>query len=373
MTLSFDQVSPVGSALRRAPSFAPASSGVEVIVDAVADAEWDGLLAEFEDGSLDQSAAFSRARWGSRDSHLMIVERGRVLAMARVAVVRLPIVGGGLAFMKFGPVWRRADGADAGACRQILAAAVAEYCGRRGLMLTLQPRPSPVEQPEALLNELGFAMRRPMHAPERFFVDLHLSAEEQRRSLGQKWRYNLRKAEQAGVTVDVEDGEEGVALFAAMHREMVARKHASDSDPVDLLPGLARDLPAAQRPLTVIARHDGEPVAGAIVTTFGDTAYYLYGASRDRALAVNAGYALQWWIVNRLAGGPRWYDLGGAPEGSALGQFKAGLVGKSGRTVAQLGERDIWLRPSHRALADTMFRLRNLARSLKNRGRKGRT
>ena len=120
--------------------------------------------------------------------------------------------------------------------------------------------------------------------------------------------------------------------------------------------------------MTVIARHDDEPVAGAIVATFGDTAYYLYGASRDRALKVNAGYALQWWIVNWLTGaGPRWLDLGGAPLGSTLRQFKTGLVGKQGQIVAQLGERDIWQHGSQRIAADALFRLRGLVQAIKDK------
>jgi hypothetical protein len=368
MTLSFDQATPVRTPFRPEVLRTRAGDGPDVVVDTIADATWDALLTEFADGSLEQSAAFSRERWGKgRDSHLLIADRGRVLAMARLAVLRLPVIGG-VAFMKFGPVWRRTEASDGDTCKQVLSAVIDEYCTRRGLMLTVQPRPSPVMQPASILDELGFALRRPMHAPERYFVDLSLPIDEQRQSLGQKWRYNLRKAEQAGVTVGVEEGAEGFALFASMHREMVARKHASETDRVELLPGLAQELAPENRPLTVIARHQGEPVAGAIVTTFGDTAYYLYGASRDRSLAVNAGFALQWWIVTRLSGGPaRWYDLGGAPEGSTLGQFKAGLAGKRGRIVAQLGERDRWVRTSNRIAADSLFQLRGLAQAARKR------
>ena len=169
----------------------------------------------------------------------------------------------------------------------------------------------------------------------------------------------MKKAENVGVTVELAD-ERGFELFAAMHQEMVARKHAADSDPVELLPSLHRHLLPALRPVTVIARHEGEPVAGAIIAIFGDTAYYLYGASRDRALKLNAGYALHWWIVGWLSTSSAiWYDLGGAPVGSMLRQFKSGLTGKQGRIISQIGERDYWVRADQRIAADALFRLRD--------------
>ncbi|MEX0853346.1 MAG: GNAT family N-acetyltransferase [Bauldia sp.] len=343
-----------------------------VNIDAVPDTQWDESLAGFSDCSLEQSAAYSRRRWGSgHDSHLVLRDGERPVAMARVATFQAPVVGRGIAFVKFGPVWRSRTGdADVAVYRRMLAELGAEYCGRRGMLLTIQPRPNPTIQPieEAALGDHGFVLRRPMASPDRFFVDLGLSAEEQRGSLGQKWRYNLKKAESAGVTVDLVEGGTGFEAFARMHREMVARKNAAESDPVGLLPWLHDRLPPELRPAVVIARHDGEPVAGAIVGTFGDTAYYLYGASREGALKVNAGFALHWWIVGWLsAGGARWYDLGGAPESSMLRQFKSGLTGRRGQVLPQLGERDFWARADQRIVADMLFRLRESAQALRRK------
>lgn len=343
----------------------------DALVDTVADDEWDATLSGFDDGSLEQSAAFCRQRWcEGHDSHVMVVRDGRPMAMARVATFRLPLLGGGLAFVKFGPVWRRNGDRDASAYRQVMSALTREYCDRRGLMLTVQPRPSPDSQPmeDAALGDLGFARRRPMASPERYFVNLGLAADEQRKSLGQKWRYNLRKAEEAGLDIADEPAPDSFAIFATMHNEMVARKNAADGDPIDFLPSLFRQLPAGCRPHAIIARHRGRAIAGAIVATFGDTAYYLYGASRNQALGLNAGFGLQWWITRWLSErGARWYDLGGAPEGSTLAQFKRGLVGKAGHAVPQIGECDRWVRGRDRMAADALFRIRTLSQTVRGR------
>ena len=80
-------------------------------------------------------------------------------------------------------------------------------------------------------------------------------------------------------------------------------------------------------------------VAGAFVSCCGDTCYYLYAASNEEGRQVNASYALQWHILNYLRNqGVLWYDLGGAAGSMGLRHFKAGLVGKMGRTVAWPGE-----------------------------------
>jgi hypothetical protein len=76
-----------------------------------------------------------------------------------------------------------------------------------------------------------------------------------------------------------------------------------------------------------------------VVAVCGDTAFYVFGATDDAALALNAGYALQWWIVEWLSTLPvRWYDLGGEALDAGLRQFKKGLVGKARRR--RRGERE---------------------------------
>ena len=119
----------------------------------------------------------------------------------------------------------------------------------------------------------------------------------------------------------------------------VARKKFADRDPVDLIPAMMSELPGRLRPRVFLARHQGEPVAGAVIGVHGDTAYYLFGASNENALALNAGYALHWAIVSGLrTESAQWYDLGGEAGEHGLRQFKKGLVGKRGAVVAVKGE-----------------------------------
>jgi hypothetical protein len=71
---------------------------------------WDGVVSHFADACMEQSAGFAGARWDpSRLSGLLLrnVATGETEAAALAVVIALPMVRAGLAYCKFGPLWRR--------------------------------------------------------------------------------------------------------------------------------------------------------------------------------------------------------------------------------------------------------------------------
>lgn len=334
---------------------------------------WDELAAGFDDISLDQTAAYTDAKWGqARSSHLVLRDGDTVVAGARVLLLKLPFISRGVAFVKYGPVWwRQGRQADPKTYRAVVEALIEEYCQRRRMLLTIQPRAHPeysdVEQ--EMLREIGFFTRENNADPERYLVNLDLDEEAQKKSLSAKWRLNLRKSLATGVEVRLVDLEEGIGEFASLHGQMVARKNAARKDPIELMSGISRRLPNRIAPRLVFAYHDGIPVAGAVIAIHGDTAYFVFGATSDAALATRAGYALQWWIINWLSReGPQWYDLGGACGSSGLRQFKSGLVGQAGRIVQMPHEMQYCCSRSDRIAGNCVFTgaalLRNAADAL---------
>src|SRR3989304_7525011 len=113
-------------------------------IDAVPAAEWDQIAGDFEDLNYDQIACYSAGQWGDPVSHLLL-RRDRIPAAgARVAIITLPRFSRGLAFLRFGPFWRRrGHDADIGMYRAAIGALVQEYCIRPGHFLTVLPRPNP--------------------------------------------------------------------------------------------------------------------------------------------------------------------------------------------------------------------------------------
>lgn len=328
----------IGSTGRAAGTKSLASVGTTVAT--VTHEEWDRQLDRFVDSSFEESALYASGRWGKeRVEAVEIRQAGRLIGgavLVRLAPKRIPL---DVRFLKFGPLWRLAGDAapDARAYRNVLYALVAEFGKRGGAALLILQRPSPTANPveREVMAELGFKPGRVMDDPNRYLVDATLAEPEQLASLEQKWRYNLKQANAAGLEVG-EEGAAGFADFAALHAAMIARKgDGASTDKVDLLPALGEALSPAARPRLMMARKEGRPVAGAIFGLHGDTAYYLFGASSDAALPLKAGYAVQWAILRLLRDtAARWYDLGGEAGEEGLRQFKKGFVGKRGAIVA---------------------------------------
>jgi hypothetical protein len=349
---------------------APIGRSYSVEVDSVADAAWDAIVAGFADINPEQTAAYAANHWKGRDSHLLLSRDGEPVAGARIALVGLPLVGRGLAFLRFGPFWRRhGEDADPQTYRAMAAALIEEYCIGRGYCLTILPRPHPDHHAVECgwLRDLGFAQRRKFEDPERYLVDTALDDDAQMKSLAQKWRYNLRQALAADLDIGLTDDPGEIAEFQRLYVSMMERKHFSSSTPVHLTGELIASLPERLKPRLAVARHGGRIVAGATIGLFGDTAYYMFGATSAEALPLKAGYALHWWVFRWLRGeGLRWYDLGGAAHEPGLRQFKKGLVGKAGRIVVMEGEFDRWTAPLSRLSADVVFGLRHLKRRIRH-------
>lgn len=342
---------------------------LECEVDTVSAAEWDRIVSEFDDLNYDQIACYSAGQWGDRVSHLLLRRHGKAVAGARVAIITLPGFSRGLAFLRFGPFWRRhGEQADPSMYRAAIGALVQEYCIRRGHCLTVIPRPNPefYAQETPVLVDFGFTVRRPFPDPHRYLVDLSLDEETQMRSLDQKWRYNLRQATANDFEIRLCESDEDIRTFQSLHAGMVMRKGFYNADMVHLLPELAAQLPEGSRPRIVLAFHQGRAVVGAAIAILGDTAYYVFGGSDNAALSLKGGYALQWWIVRWLSNqNVRWYDLGGEAGEQGLRQFKKGLVGKRGAVVGMSGEYDYWSQPSARIIGDAIYGLRALQRTIR--------
>lgn len=341
----------------------------ECKVDTVAAPEWDRVASQFDDLSYDQIACYSAGQWGDRTSHLLLRRHGEVVAGARLAIIKLPGIRRGLAFLRFGPFWRRhGQPPDIRIYRAALGALVQEYCFRRGHCLTVIPRPNPefYAQESRVLAEFGFGVRRPCPNTNRYLVDLSLDEETQMRSLDQKWRYNLRRATANDFEIRLGESEDDIRTFQSLHAGMVTRKGFYNADMVHLLPALSAQLPEGARPRIVLAFYQGRAVVGAAIAILGDTAYYVFGGSDDASLSLKGGYALQWWIVRWLSQqNVRWYDLGGEAGDPGLRQFKKGLVGKCGAIVTTKGEHDYWSQPSARIMGAAIYAVRALRRSIR--------
>jgi lipid II:glycine glycyltransferase (peptidoglycan interpeptide bridge formation enzyme) len=203
------------------------------------------------------------------------------------------------------------------------------------------PDPDYADEWSSRLAAAGFAFHDHAPDPPRYLVDLSLTESEQLASLGAKWRSNLNKALANGLEIREASLKESFSDFLALYQTMLARKQFVDRHNIHALPHFAASASSASGVRLFLVYHDGQPVAGSILVGAGDRAFVAFSASDERALSLRAGYALRWWIINRLRGSKaRWLDLGGTEGDPGLRSFKLGNVGKRGRVMQLAGDYD---------------------------------
>lgn len=315
------------------------ASTAAVTVKRISGAYWDGAAVDFDDIIPEQTAVFNASRWGEANTEALGFYRGDTLIGGAAVLVRsLPLVGSGIAIIKWGPVWRPAgEPAETADLAAILEALRDAYCVRRNFHVTVMPFADPEysEPMCAALEDLGFRKGSMLAAPERYLVNTGVDAETLHKGLGQKWRYNLKKARKNTFDIRFADDAEGLETFLDLYWKMLERKKFLDSSAIASLPDLMATQSQAIRPRIVLVSHDGAITAGGVFEFSGERATYMFGATDDRALGLKAGYAMHWWLAEQLCAMERilWYDLGGNDIDAGLHQFKKGFVGKLGHIL----------------------------------------
>jgi lipid II:glycine glycyltransferase (peptidoglycan interpeptide bridge formation enzyme) len=306
-------------------------------IDEITEAEWSELLPRFDDASVYQSWPYGAVCWGgSKLSHLVLKQTSDIVAMAQVRIMRLPVLGKGIAYVRWGPlVHLRARAFDPNLARQMVLALKAEYSTRRGLMLRILPNmcmgDPAAEFWQCNYKELGFTLDEHVHPYRSLRVDLSQSLDDLRKGLHQRWRNYLKTAEKAnycvieGATVDLYN------TFLVLYRQMMSRKQFETTVDVEQFRKLQLALPPALRMQVFVCQRDGHPLNALVVSHVGNSAIYLLAATGDEGLKERGAHLLQWhaiqWLKSRDC---RWYDLGGInPERNpGVYQFKSGLGGK---------------------------------------------
>ncbi len=173
--------------------------------------------------------------------------------------------------------------------------------------------------------------------PDTVIIDLDREEDELLAAMKTKTRYNIRLAFRKGLEVSSE-GAGGLDSWYGLYRETAERDRIAihPESYYRTLFRLADEHPEEGLELELLmARSDGEAIAGIIVARFAGTATYLYGASGNRKRNLMPAYALQWKAMEaaRKAGCSR-YDLFGIPPADdpshpmhGLYRFKTGFGG----------------------------------------------
>lgn len=302
-------------------------------IDRGAEPEWSNLLDRFHDANIYQTWAYGRVRWGdSALSHTVLRRDGEAVAAAQLRIVRTPVLGGGIAYLRWGPLWRRKDRPfEPEIALRMIQRIREEYIVRRGLALRVIPRVF-VHEPEAESVRAAFGAVRIGPLPSAppyatFLLDLRPSLEDLRKGLHKTWRKRLRQAEDGDVECVAGTGEDLFDVLTALYNDMVAlKKFAAFVDPTEFRE-MQKHLPDAQKMTVIVCRTAGNPVSATAFAALGDTGVALVAATTPQGRERQASYLAKWRTIEHLKQrGISRLDLGGrdparTPE---VDQFKAG-------------------------------------------------
>jgi lipid II:glycine glycyltransferase (peptidoglycan interpeptide bridge formation enzyme) len=344
----------------------PLARGYTAEFDRLDREQWDDLVLRFDDANIYQTWAYGDVVTGSRHSrHLALKREGEVVALALARVVKVPLLRFGIAYIRWGPLWRRDSDEDGiETFRQAIRALRNEYAVKAGLVVRLLPmlfRDSSELFADVLADE-GFRPSKNDGRTRTIVMDLGPSLEELRIGMKAHWKRELKIAEKNRLEV-VEGVEDG--LFATtidIHREMVARKKFVEGNDINHFRSIQARLPDGLKMRIMICRSEGVVVSALVASAMGKTALYLFGATSNAGMKSRGSYLLQWklleWLKSR---GVSRYDLNGINPEKNPGtyKFKSDLGGDYGRDVAFLGRFDTHANElSHRfvAIAETVRR-----------------
>lgn len=338
-----------------------ASGPLTVSVDQVGEQDWNKILPMFADASIYQTWAYGAVCWGEKQlSHLLLKRGTEIVAAAQLRLVRLPVVNKGVAYLRWGPLWRlRGQPAESGVLDEMLTALRKEYVGRRGLLLRMLPAVFEDEtwagQVTSCLKQHQLEFETQIRPYRTTRVDVSQPVDAIRKGLQSRWRSYLNAAEKAGLTVVQGTTDELYDQFSILYREMMARKQFETTVDIEEFREIQKRLPEGLKMQVFVCSAQGQAQNALVVSALGDSAIYLLAATGDAGLNGRGAYLLQWRAMEWLhQQGTRWYDTGGVNQEKNPGgyQFKRGLGGDEVSHLGRFELRDNWLSAAATAIGE---------------------
>jgi hypothetical protein len=321
--------------------------GYTAEVDTVDEPTWHQLLKGFADANIYQTWPYAEAICGRRNmSHLVLRKDGAIAAIAQARIAKFPFINIGIAYIRWGPLWRGAAGeSHADTFRQAVRALRNEFACKRGLVLRLLPILFDVDAKcfSTVLAEEGFSSAPEHERSRTILMDLRPSLEELRDGMLAHWKRELKVAQRNALETIEGTEPELFDLFIGIYKEMVSRKKFIEPNDIYQFRRIQAQLPDELKMKIMLCRSGKDPCSGLICSAIGNTAVYLFGATSNMGMKSRGSYLLQWKLLERLkTNGALVYNLNGINPTKNPGtyKFKNDLAGRNGRDVRFLGRFD---------------------------------
>ena len=205
---------------------------------------------------------------------------------------------------------------------------------------------------EALFHELGFRRAPTFVHPElTWILDIQSSPEELLAGMRKTTRYEIRKAEKLGVTIESSADRESIDRFYRIYQETTDRQHFVPFSR-DYISREHEAFSPDNRIRFFFARYLDQDIATAVIVFTDDSAFYHHGASSKAFAKIPASHLLLWQVIleARSRGCALMNFYGIAPENepkhpwAGLSLFKKGFGGGAHEYVST---QDLILRPAY--------------------------
>lgn len=350
----------------------PLAPGYTVEVDCVNEQSWCELLSHFEDANIYQTWSYGHVIAGRRNlSHLLLRREGQVVALAQARIKKAPVLNVGIAYVHWGPMWRRASTEiDPEIFQQAIRALRNEFVGKRGLSLRMFPCIFENESSNLgrIMTEEGFSSFHEGARGRTILMDLRPSLQELREGMNAHWKRELKVADRNNMQVREGTGPELFTEFIDIYKEMVSRKKFVEPNDIFQFSAIQSLLPEHLKMHVMLCKAGTETSAGVIYSAIGNTAIYLFGATSNAGMKSRGSYALQWKVVEALKGRlTTIYNLNGINPVANPGtyKFKNDLAGKNGKDVTYCGRFEAHAGPMSRLSIGLVEVLRTAPRKVK--------
>ena len=223
---------------------------------------------------------------------------------------------------------------DADLVREVFTKIKEVARAERCVFVRIRPQLVASEENLRMLAGLGLKLA-PMHlaAEHTVMLDLRLSEDELLAGMRRQTRYEVRRAEKLGITVEKSNSEEA---FKEFHKVQVKTARRQGFVPPDMKTLLAeREAFGDEAWIYVAKTAEGEPVAYGLIIANGREGDYYEAASTDLNRKLPGAYALLWQAMRDLKhdGYERFNLWGIAPKGqpghryAGVTTFKTGFGG----------------------------------------------
>jgi len=290
---------------------------------------WDTFVAAHPDGRQAQSTRWAMLQelrgWEARR---IAATRGEdLVGLSQVLIRRLP-GGRRIGYVARSPL---VTAGDTEAARGMTA-------GLSGLQRDIGLDALVVDPPDphtaAALTAAGFRRTRfDVTLAATVVVDLGGTEDEILARMKSKTRYNIRKAMRSGIEVRIGDAGD-VEIFHEMLAE-TGRRQGFSVDSRRYIEGALSILDEGDGAALLIAEHRGDPLAGILVTAFGDRVSYKRGGWSGSGGSLHPNEALHWTAMRwARSTGRRWYDFDGIDPAVAAEIGESAASADARRSVA---------------------------------------